>query len=168
MEEWMFSSTIRDLGSRWRSGEVSFTLLLLHSQGTSPRSAGWVPEKRKVLSLPGIKPGLVACTCHYTDSYHNFSYLHSSNTDLSTKQTGHVSLAVMSECVRNCPQFLDMNASMKSEIYQYQFHFQFFVTWIALLSFDLIWCWITFVVNIVLSNKSVSFCDNPYLRSDWD
>jgi hypothetical protein len=68
MGEWMYSSTILDLGTRWRS-VVSFTpqplypweiVASTHCIGgwVGPRTGLDVVEKRNILPLPGIQPRL--------------------------------------------------------------------------------------------------------------
>jgi hypothetical protein len=64
MRELRFSSTILNLGCRWR-GVVSFTLLLLYSRRKAPGThwiGGWVGPRT------GLDGCISGCTVSFTDS----------------------------------------------------------------------------------------------------
>jgi hypothetical protein len=54
MEEWKYSSTILNLGTRWRD-VVSFTPLLLYPQGNSPHQVETMGEFKNCIFRVKIK-----------------------------------------------------------------------------------------------------------------
>jgi hypothetical protein len=77
VKKWRYSSTILDLGTRWR-WVVSFTSRSLYHRGNSP----WYPLDRRlwireksIAAAGNWTPAIQLVACHYTDwaiQYHNF------------------------------------------------------------------------------------------------